>query len=154
MSLRQTLQVKEIAFEWGAGPTLRRYANDKLIVEPVEDKEVFKFSAGVYGQSVEGVWLEFEIAMTTLELIEPTTALTSNGIIALLNALNDPTETVTFYPIYSVDQSVSYEVIKPGARYSLLETQRSMFKPSANVVLYAVNRLDELPTWLETVRLY
>lgn len=147
MSLNETFQVRQFAFEWGG--TIRVWKNATLKVFEVDDKAVFKYANGTYGESIQGIWLEFEVQSPFLQLVSPAT-LSGNDFNDLRSALNDPTTTVTFYPIYDVDASVSYEVIKSEGRTPLLQTRRSMFAPQMTIALKARNRINTgaIPTWL------
>lgn len=149
-TLLDTIEIKEMAFAWDA--TTRVYRTDRLRVLSEEDKEDWKFSSGSWGQNVEGIWLFFQVESNYHQRISPQSS-AGNDWIDIKNAIIDSTKTVTFYPIYSVDNTISYPVISnENGRHKLLETDRALFKPSIALNIKPVDRLASYPTWLRTTR--
>ena len=138
-----------MAFAWGG--TTRVYRTDRLSVFAEEDAENWGYADGVRDQVIEGVWLYFQIESNVLQRVSPASA-TDNDWIDVKNALIAGTA-VTFYPIYSVDNTVSYTVLSDqSGRAPLLETNRALFKPSAVMNLKAKTRQADYPAWLRQGR--
>jgi len=147
MSLNETFQVKEFAFRWSG--TTRVWKNGSLSVFENDDKEIFKFANGSYGESIQGIWLEFELSSPFIRRLLPA-ADAGNDFNDLRSALNDATVTVEFFPIYDVDPLIKYEVIKTAGRSELLNTTRGIFAPAVSLQLRAVDRINDgvVPSWL------
>lgn len=147
--LNQSFGTTEFALQWDGHK--RVYRTQSMDVEVVDEKEVFKFSRGKYGQSIQGVWLEFKISSSYIQLLDDGGG-TGNDINDALNALNDASKTVIFYPIHDLDPSVNLQVIRPAGTTKILQVRRTLYSPKASLELLAVDRLDEIPSWLNQTK--
>lgn len=139
-----------MAFEWDGIP--RVYRTDRLAVSSEEDKEQWQWANGSIGQNVKGVWLYFQIESNYLERVSPE-GWRDNDWIDIRNALIDPVKDVTFYPIHSINSTVSYEIISDASgKQKLLETDRASFKPEVALNVRVPVRLDQYPEWLRMAR--
>jgi len=128
------------------------FRTDRLAVFDEIDQENWRYSDGVHGQNVQGIWLFFQIESNVMQRVSPTSD-TDNDWIDVKNAILDPATDVTFYPIYSIDPSVSYIVLNDqGGQSPLLETSRALFKPFVVMNMKAQTRLDTYPDWLRLTR--
>lgn len=148
-TLLETLQIEQVAFRWGG--VTRVYRASKLIVDGEEEQENFVFADHTKGWTFDGIWLSFSVMSDHFERVSPEGA-AGNDWIDVLNALNDPAVDVEFYPIWSLDELISYQVKKAPGRTRLLETRKTLFSASAAIRLEAVSIENEYPAWLRTTR--
>lgn len=149
-TLLDTIEIKQIAFEWGG--VTRVFRTDNLSVFDDIDKEDWPLADGKHGQNVQGIWLYFQISSNYLQRVSPASS-TDNDWIDVKKAILSAGTDVTFYPIYSVDPAISYKVlIDQDGRAPLLETNRGLFKPSVVMNVKAESRLDTYPDWLRITR--
>lgn len=148
-TLLNTLQVKQVAFAWSG--TTRVYEAHTIVIDYEDEGEDWVLSNQTKGWTDEGVWLFFEVMSDHFRRVSPSGS-SGNDWTDVVNALRDPDVTVNFYPIYSVDNSVSYAVKHLRGRRRLLETKRTLFKPKAHISMEAVSIVDDLPTWARTSR--
>lgn len=150
MSLLTTLQVKQVAWRWAG--TTRVYEATNITVAGEDDVESFITANLKKSEQHNGVWLFFEVFSEHFRRISPS-ATSGNDYIDILNALKNPAVTVQFYPIWSVDDSINYEVKKIAGRQPLFATNRTLFKPSASIQMEAVDIVADWPAWARTTRL-
>lgn len=149
MSLLTRLQIRQIAFRWGG--TTRVYEVSRLWIAGEEDTDSFTLESGEKHSVTLGVWLFFQIESEIFRRISPS-GFSGNDQIDILNALQDSAVTVDFFPIWDVDEQVSYSVQRTPGRHNLLQTTRTLFKPGINMSLEATQRQAEWPAWARTTR--
>lgn len=150
-ALLNTIEISRMAFEWGG--TTRIYRTDRLTVSAEEDGEEWKYANKSWGQVIDAVWLFFQIESNYLQRVSPVSD-TDNDWLDVKNAIIDSATTVTFYPIYSVDQAISYPVISNaiGSKQKLLETDRAIYKPQVAMNIKPADSLNQYPDWLKITR--
>lgn len=149
MSLIGELQILNVAFRWDG--ITRVYRAQQLGIVAVEDKEEWTTADFKKNYNLNGYYLQFSVFNRTVELVSPT-GLTNNGMVELVNFLNDPTEGVRFYPIYDIDATVSYEVKSVGTERQFVTTRRALVKPEFEIVVETDDILTTLPAWLNTLK--
>lgn len=118
-------EVEEIRTDW-------RYADDQR------------------AYNTRGYHLNFNISNATLQLTSPASA-SGNGPVELLNALNDPSVPVNFYPIYGIDSgTINYNVVKIGRGMKLAETEKTLISSAFDITVGTEDKLSAIPTWLNT----
>lgn len=149
-TLLETFDVKEIAFEWDA--VKRVFRNNELIVSGDEDILTWVSASRKRKHELLGVWLIFQIASPFLQRVSPG-ADAGNDWIDVKNAvLNNSTE-VKFYPIYSLDPTLSYTVVpEKKQKAEVLRVNRALTYPEAQLTIVTEDQLDEYPTWLRQTR--
>lgn len=151
MSLLETLEVREIAFRWFG--TTRVYKCDGLRVTAEEDAEEITFSNGTKETVIQGVWLSYQIRSNYHQRVSPAGDV-GNDWIDLLNAFKDAGVDVDFYPIYSIDNTLSVPVLlAPETRREMLSVNRSLFVPSINLTVNEQSRRSDYPDWLRTTQI-
>lgn len=151
-SLLKTLQVKQVAFEWNN--TLRIYRMAQINVFSEADRDEWEKSNGTLEYVTQGEWLFFQIASPYWQRLSPIGD-DGNDRIDILNALEDAATTVSFYPIYDVDNTIKIDVKPVADRRSLLKTgspRKTLFAPSGSIECQAISRVDSIPTWLRMTR--
>lgn len=149
VSLLTNIQIKHVAFRWGG--TTRVYEASRLWIDGEEDSDYFVLESARKNNVVDGVWLFFQIESDHFRRISPSGS-SGNDKIDILNALADGAVTVEFFPIWSIDNSISYEVQRLPGRVNLIETARTLFSPGIALSLEAIERQNEWPAWARTTR--
>lgn len=149
-TLLDSLEVKQIAFAWGG--TTRVFRNNEISVLSEEDLDTWRTADGKNQFNFNGLWLRFEVFSPYLQRVSPQAA-AGNDWIDVKNAILDPAIEVTFYPIYSLDQTVDYIIVPVADRnVELFKTVRSMGDPIANLKFITTDQLSEIPSWLRTTK--
>ncbi len=149
-TLLDTFDVKEIAFEWDGVKRVFR-AND-LTVYGDEDTKTWVSASRKRKHEFLGVWLIFEVASSFLQRLSPASS-EDNDWIDVQNAVLNNSKVVKFYPIYSLDPSVSYTVVpEKKEKAEVLKVNRGLTYPEAQLTVVTEDQLDEYPAWLNQTR--
>ena len=145
-----TAFVKQIAFQWDS--TTRVFQMDSMRVNPVEDSRIYTLSNGNKKSILIHLWLEFDISFRYAKRISPNASV-NNDLIDVINNINDPNKAVTLYPIYNIDNTVNYEVIKNGNLKSIITIDRFKNIPQFNMKVITNSSMSSYPTWLRNTRI-
>ncbi len=149
-TLLDTFDVKQIAFEWDG--IKRIFRNSELTVFGDEDTLTWVSGAKKRKHEFIGVWLIFDVASAFLQRVAPLSA-TDNDWIDVQNAVLDNSKTVKFYPIYSLDPTLSYTVVpEKKNKTEVLKVNRGLTYPEAQLTVVTEDQLDEYPAWLNQTR--
>lgn len=150
MSLLQTLQIQEVAFEWDS--VKRIYRCDSLTIQGIEDRKDREMANGDIDFFFNGVWLVFRFSARYAQRIAPE-ASAANDILDILNALQDREKTVRIYPVHDVDDGVFYNVrLWENMPRDLLSASKGLYSPSVSLIMITESQLSEYPAWLRTAR--
>lgn len=142
MSLANRLQVKQVA--WNFSGSTRVFNVGQITVRATELRRNYETANNAKVFDYKGIWLFFTIQS---QYFKEQVSGTSTDRIDILNALKSTT--VLFYPDYIGSPSTSYEVISNDRSTTLLQTNRSLFAPSFNLNMQAVDLVTNYPAWLE-----
>lgn len=105
---------------------------------------------GEYANRFFGTWLEYDLRSEFLQAAPGSPA--GSTVVDVVNALNDTSKTVAFYPIYDIDPGLSYVVVPDMTAETMLETNMGGFTPSGRLSFKNKLRIASVPTWLRTTR--
>jgi hypothetical protein len=149
-TLLDTFEVREIAFAWGG--VTRVFYNNYLEVLGDENLRTWEWSNDKIGYNFQGVHLLFDLSSPYLQRKSPQAA-AGNDWIDVKNAILKQSVEVTFYPLYSLDQTVSVVIAPQEDRnVPVLSISRAMGYPRANLKFQTQEQLPEYPVWLRNTR--
>ncbi|MEX1120856.1 MAG: hypothetical protein WED82_01895 [Balneolales bacterium] len=149
-TLLESFEVREIAFRWSG--TTRVFRNNVLDIDGDEDLEAWILASKKKQHTFSGVWLIFNLSSPYLQRVSPSSA-AGNDWIDVKNAILAPAIDVEFFPIYSLDDTVSYVVRPEGSgKRPVLRVKRGMAYPEAQLQFSTEEQLSEYPAWLRNTR--
>lgn len=143
--------VREIAFGY-SGSHDRVFECDSMIVSAEYDVESWVSGDNKRKIYKSGLYLTFSLNFRYLRRISPTSSFT-NDIVDIINRLYDGTNTVYIKPVYDLIPSISHTVVPRQDNIELVHVKRFRNIPEYNIELITIDRLDDLPNWLDNTTL-